>query len=174
MYYKITRKESELYQRLLKLLNDEKQMEQRNWNQVKAICTPDWEHWIGYPADRNLLRVNIYIGFMFKEPELVCKKTWTPDREEPEYFVPNRRTRLGREMYDFLNRGLERSSVWDVFDILKVNFTGKFTIPLIEIAFGEILLSLDHRWNIEHPDLVEITQKEYLQKREMGVNHGQE
>lgn len=163
MYYKIENKESKLYKTFVDLRQEEKGMDERNKVAIKEKVALEYRLFLGHSGQQNFSRVREYSGFQFIEPEKVDPKLWKPHKEHSDFFVPNRRTKAGREMNDFLLNGLERSFYGRVFDILEIPIpSGKFSIPYVE-KINETLLLYIGDIRIDNEDVIEITSKEWEQ-----------
>ena len=97
----------------------------------------------------------------FGETEKVDLKVWKRDKEHTEIFVPNTRTKLGREMQEFLNNGLEGSRYDIINDILGLESLRRFTFPFVEIVGKKIILYVDDQYDLNDKDIIEITKREF-------------
>jgi len=161
MYYKIENKECELYKKLFEMRSDELKIEETNKEAINNKIGLDWSVFLGYAGQQNFNRVTVYQGFMFKEPEKVDLKVWGEDTKNEGVFVPNRRTKVGREMSDFLANGLNGSFCMRVYDILGMPHPNRFIFPYIEIVGEKIILFLDDDTETIDENLIEITSKEF-------------
>lgn len=161
MYYKIVNKDSEVYQKLHELRLKELQFEKDNITSIEEKTGLKWNNYLGHKGQQNFCRVTDYSGFEFTEPEKVNLKIWKRDRNHPAIFVPNCRTKLGREMDEFLLNGLGKSLFTKVWDILNLPHLGKFTFPYVEIALDTILIYLDDKHIPSDEDIIEITSIEF-------------
>jgi hypothetical protein len=166
MYYKITNTDCELYKKLYELVTYEERIERTNYEKVKQFCTPEWDNWAGYHGQGNFDRTTQYRAFKFIDPSKVCLRTWRTDKENLGYYVPNIQTKLGREMRDFLHRGLERSSFTKARTILNGTTSGRFKFPIILRSIDTIILFMDPLWPDDDPNLIEITSKEFCALKE--------
>ena len=161
MYYKIENKECEVYKKLHEMRSKELQMEEDNKQLIAEKTGLEWESFLGYKGQQNFNRVTQYSGFLFKEPEKVDLKIWSRHSEHKDAFVPNRRTKLGREMNEFLNNGLKGHSFNLVFKNLGIEYLmRRFTFPYVEICGDVIVLYLDEKTEITDENIIEITTKE--------------
>lgn len=162
MYYKITNKESEICKKLYEFRSNEIEINKRNKQKVEEKV-PGYSKMFGVTSQQTFHRTWQYEGFVFANPENLCGKTWVQHKEHSEVFVPNSRTKLGKEMSKYL-KGLECSSVFSLMDILdpedKFN-PGIFTIPFLEIKGDTLLLYLDDKFNPTDENFIEITRKEF-------------
>lgn len=160
MYYKIVKEKSEVYKKLYALRIKENEIEARNLKALECKIGLEWDGVYGRHGQQNFKRVTCYSGFEFKEPTKVDEKIWKRHYEHNTYFVPNTRTKLGREMQEFLNK-LERSR-YDIIDnILGLESLRRFKFPFVEIIGKEIILFLDDQHNIDNKDIIEITKREF-------------
>lgn len=167
MFYKIENKKCEVYKKLHELRTKELQMEKDNISAIKEKTGLKWKGTFGHHGQQNFRRVASYTGFEFKVPDKVDEKVWKRHKENKEIFIPNTRTKLGREMEEFLRNGLQGSNYDFVFKFLNINNESRrFTLPFIEIANNEILiiyLGDDHEPKDEN--VIEITKKEFQDLR---------
>lgn len=162
MYYKITNKDCEVYKKLHDLRTQEKKIEKENIKSIEEKTGLKWKHSFGNHGQQNFRRVTSYAGFKFLEPEKVDLKVWKQHKEHQEIFVPNVRTKLGREMQEFLWNGLEGSNYNRVIEILKLADLRKFSFPYVEITKDEIIIiALGDGHEPKNPDVIEITKKEF-------------
>jgi hypothetical protein len=160
MYYKIENKECEVYKKLFALRILELQITEDNIAAIEEKTGLKWESFVGQSGQQNLRRTNQYYGFKFTEPEKVDLKIWQPYKENKEFFVPNKRTKLGREMAEFLLNELKGSRYSAVWDILNLKHIGRFTFPFVEICGDLIIVYLDQKQVPKDENLIEITSVE--------------
>lgn len=166
MYYKIENKECKVYQELHALRTEELKIEKENKKTIDVKTGLKWGNSFGHHGQQNFRRVTSYMGFQFKEPEKVDLKIWKLSKNEKGIYVPNMRTKLGREMQDFLNNGLKSSSYDKVFKILKLDELRKFTFPFVEITKNEnIIIFLGDGHEPKDKNVIEITKKEFNEIR---------
>lgn len=113
MYYKIINKECEVYKKLHEMRSEELKIEEENKKAIEEKTGLEWDIYLGNAGQQNFGRVTRYFGFKFKEPEKVNLKIWAIHSEHEGVFIPNRRTKSGRGIYDFLTNGLKRQR-WDI------------------------------------------------------------
>lgn len=161
MYYKIENKECEAYKKLHKMRTKELKFEEEN----KAIITEktglEWNRFLGHDGQQQWNRVTTYSGFEFISPEKVDLKIWTESKQYSGIYVPNRRTKAGREMVELLNNGLRGHRFDIVFDILKIEHKPRFTFPFVEICNETIVMYFGEDYNIKSDDIIEITKSEF-------------
>lgn len=162
MFYKIENKECQVYKELHALRTEELKIEEENIKAIEEKTGLKWKKTLGYHGQQTFRRVSSYLGFEFKEPEKVDLKIWKVSKNENGLYVPNTRTKLGREMQQFLNNGLKGSDYRRVFEILKLDDLRKFTFPFIEIAKNEnIVIFLGDGHEPKDKNLIEITKSEF-------------
>lgn len=160
MYYKIENKDCEVYNRLHELRTAEYQIEKDNISAIEEKTGLKWDSFVGHSGQQNFRRTTQYTGFKFTEPEKVDLKIWQVYKENNEYFVPNKRTKLGREMQEFLSNGLKGTLYSKVWDILNLKHIGRFTFPFVEICGDLIIVYLDQKHVPKDENLIEITSVE--------------
>ena len=165
MYYKIENKESEVYKKLHKQRTKEQQMELKNTASVIEKTGLNFKDFYGRKGQQNFNRVTSFSGFEFTEVEKVDLKIWKRHSEYNEIFIPNNRTKLGREMQDFLNNGLEGNRFDVINDILGLESLRRFTFPFVEIVGEKIILYLDDQYDLDDKDIIEITKREFNEHR---------
>jgi len=163
MYYKIENKESQVFKKLQNLRIKERQIEKDNEKAIEDKTGLKYENILGRLGQQNFRRVTQYTGFQFLEPEKVDLKIWQKDKEYPECFVPNNRTKLGREMAEFLRNGLKSSRYSDVWDILNLEHLKRFNFPFVEISGDVIILFLNDEHEPQDENIIEITKREFNQ-----------
>ncbi len=164
MYYKIENTESEVYQKLFKMRAEELQFEMENNVLVKEIVIYPFEKFYGYHGQQNFYRVTRWQGFVFTTPDEVCLKTWKRMKDNPEVFVPNTRTKLGKEMDNFLKYGLQTSCFESPLEILGIEYEGRFKFPVVHISDDIIYVFIDDNYEPQDPNLIQITRKEFNEK----------
>lgn len=160
MYYKIENKDSEVYKSLHALRTKELKMSDENLSAIKEKTGLDFESFLGHSGQQNFKRTTQYHGFKFIETEKVCQKTWQNHKEYDDMFVPNKKTKSGREMSEFLLNGLKGSNYNQVFDLLDLEHSNRFTFPYLEIVGEVIVLYLKNEEPI-NDNVIEITKKEF-------------
>lgn len=166
MYYKITNKNSNVYKQLYNLRKKEREIEESNEKLVKELVGQNFTHFIGMAGQQNLKRVTQYSGFEFKHPEKLPPKVWVLDEKygDKGCYIPNRRTKAGREMLEKL-RTLPHSSIIDVFRILKCEMLGRFVFPYVEIGNDDVIVFyMSDRYDdvlSKNKDIIEITKREF-------------
>ncbi|STD53055.1 hypothetical protein [Empedobacter falsenii] len=166
MFYKIINKDSEVFKKLFDLRTRELAIEEENLQALKDRIGLEWETFFGYPHQQNARRVSQYEGFAFTEHEKVNPKIWVKDKKHQDIYIPNSRTKLGREMREFLWNGLQSSRYSKVFDILKLGSPRQFAFPVVEITDNAIIIYLGEKQVPKIDDLIEITSKEFYELRD--------
>lgn len=166
MYYKIENKECEVYKQLFELRTKELQYEKDNKKAIDEKTGLKWQNSFGHHGQQNFSRVSSYSGFEFKEVEKVDLKIWKEHKDYSGIFIPNTRTKLGREMQDFLQGNMQRSNYNRVFEILKVETGRKFTLPYVEITKDKnIILFLGYEQEPKDKNIIEITKRDFKNAR---------
>jgi len=165
MYYKITNKNSKVYKSLFEQRTKEKEAEANNILAIKEKTGLDFKNSFGNHGQQNFNRVTKYKGFAFTEPEKVDLKIWKRHPEHQDVFVPNTRTKLGREMNEFLLNGLKGFRYDIIFELIGVpELIGRFKLPFVEIcAKNEIVVYLDDDQEPKNKNVIEITKKEFYE-----------
>ncbi len=160
MYYKITNKESEKYQKLYALRKEELAIEDRNEAKLKERF-PDWNgEYLGRSGQQNFSRVTVYTGLGFDDKEKVNLKEWKEHKEHKGFYIPYLRTKAGKEIEKFL-RELEQSCYWKAKDIIGYETYHRSVFPYIEIGEDDILyVYLDDKITPSE-EFVEITRIEF-------------
>lgn len=161
MYYKIENKECEVYKQLYEQRIKEQQIEIKNTVSILEKTGLYYVDYFGRSGQQNFRRVSSYTGFEFTEPEKVDLKIWKRHQEHNEIFIPNSRTKLGREMKEFLSNGLEGSNYNIINKILKLKDLSRFVFPFIEIVDELIIIYLDEQHDPKDVNLIEITKAEF-------------
>lgn len=162
MYYKIENKESDVYVKLHDMRTKELQIEKDNEKAIEEKTGLKWNTFLGYPGQQNFRRTTQFSGFKFTEPEKVDLKIWKEHSEHKGYFIPNRRTKIGREMSEFLWNGLKGSRYDILFEILGIKHARSFVFPFVEIGNDDIIVIYLHKeYQLDNENIIEITKKEF-------------
>lgn len=160
IYYKITDKESDLYKKLYEQRTMELEAHKQNQVTLAKLIPYKWDIYSGH-RDNSFSRIPRYFGFKFENPEEVDMKVWKRDSNHPEIFIPNKRTKAGKEMQKAISN-LKCFSFMNLFDLLGIkNYCGRFAIPTLEIAGDIILVSVDDRHTLTQEDVIMITVDEF-------------
>jgi len=161
MFYKIINQDSEVFKQLHQMRLEETQMQEKNEKTIQEKIGLEYQNFLGHNGQQNFRRLRMYDGFEFKDPDKVCLKTWKLHPNYKTFFIPNRRTKLGREMAYFLNNELEFSWFQRPLEILKIEETNRFRFPYVEILGDEIILCLDDNHIPTDKNVIEITKREF-------------
>lgn len=161
MYYKIENKECKVYKELHELRTTELQIQDENEKAIEEKTGLKFKTFLGDSGQQNWRRVRQYNGFKFTTPNKVDLKIWKTDSEHKEIFVPNRKTKIGREMAEFLLNGLKGSCYDKVWKILKLEPLRKFTFPYVEIVGEVILIFLSDSQEPKDKNVIEITKRQF-------------
>jgi hypothetical protein len=162
MYYKIINKECDVYQKLHALRTKELKIEKENIKAIEEKTGLKWKYSYGRHGQQNFRRVTSYAGFEFLEPEKVDLKIWREHKDHKGVFVPNAKTKLGREMKVFLYNGLKSSNYNTVIEILKLADLRRFSLPYVEITKDEIIvIVLGDGHEPKNTNVIEITKTEF-------------
>lgn len=152
MYYKITNKGSEIYKVLHEQRTKELTAKEENSKKLKELIPYKWEQYFGW-RDNSYGRIPAYFD----------RNIWRQDRGNPEYYIPNKKTKAGKAMALELEN-LKRFSFYRIWEMLGIsNDTGTKCVPFLEISGDVILISLDDSQSPMDSDVVEITKKEFIQ-----------
>lgn len=162
MYYKIVNKESEVYKQLHQLRIDEIDMAGKNLKLIEEKIGLRFKNYFGNNSQQSFRRVPHYSGFEFLENQNINEKIWKKHKEYPSIYIPNRKTKIGKEMSEFLSSGLKYSSYLKVFEILDLSIdSGSFSLPYVEIVNDVIIMYLDDKHEPKDENVIEITKKEF-------------
>ncbi len=164
MYYKIENKESEVYKKLHELRTNEFKIERDNLKSIEEKTGGDYKNTFGHHGQQNFFRVTRLEGFQFSKPEEICLKTWKEHKDNKGIFVPNRRTKEGKEMSEFL-LNLPKSSYIKITDILKIENERSFSFPFLEIKKDVLIIFLSGFSDPKDKNVIEITKKEFEEIR---------
>lgn len=107
-----------------------------------------------------------YSGFEFKDTDKIDPKVWTKNKEHASVYVPNKRTKAGKEMDEFLKNGLKGSNYNRVFEILNIEHGHRFTFPYVELVDDVIIIANYQNEEPKDENVIEITSKEFDSIRE--------
>ena len=158
MYYKIENKECEVYKQLHELRTKELRINSENLEKINSRISLDWDKFSGSNSQQNWDRVKRYSGFGFTDKSVVDLSVWKEGKDG--IFYPNKRTKAGRSVEEFLNK-LETSSFKSVLDILNLEWLNKITFPYVEIVEDCIILFLGDNHIPKDLNIIEITSKEF-------------
>jgi hypothetical protein len=169
MYYKIENKECEIYKKLHLMRTEEIQIGKENEKTLDEKIGLKFETYLGHHGQQNFRRTTQYIGFEFTEPEKVDMKLWQKHKEHSGIFIPNKRTKAGRDMAEFLANGLKSSHYKKPIQILGLPEQRRFTIPFVEIVGDLILIYLDNNSEPKDENIIEITKREFEQLSNLEI-----
>lgn len=163
MYYKIENKESKYYKALYELRKNEKQIESDNLALLKEKIGLEWDGLFGVSGQQHFSRVTQYMGFKFKDADKVDPKVWVRDGKYNFVFVPNLKTKAGRDMRDFLNN-MKGSCYINVHEAIgHKECLSRFTFPFLEIGKDDVVyLFIDEQIEPESPDFIEVTKSDFI------------
>jgi len=161
MYYKIENKECKVYKELHSLRTKELQMKKDNETAIQEKTGLKFKTYLGDSGQQNFRRVPQYTGFKFTNPEKVDLTIWKTDSEYKDIYVPNKKTKSGREMAEFLLNGLKGSRYDSVYTILKIEHGRRFSFPFVTIVNDLILIWLNDKDEPKDKNLIEITKREF-------------
>lgn len=159
-YYKVENTNSILFKRTNEFLDMEEQLRKKQEETVEAHV-PNFSL---YRGERGFNRIVKYIGFVFVDQDNIDHKVWnTKEVEGKMLSTPNRRTKVGRAMEDFLN-SFKRTSCLDVDSLLGIDMkspTGSFYLPNIFRYNGCVYIIIDTQFREvfeeKNSDVIEIT-----------------
>lgn len=165
MFYKIVDKKSKAYKALHALRREERKTSSQNLKKIKEKLQLPFNWVLGDNSQQSFNRVPTYIGFEFLEPEKLPKSVWKQHKEHPSIYIPNLRTKKGKEIQAFLD-GLPNSDFMRVFRAigLEDEFPARrFKLPYLEIVGDIVLLYFDDSYDLQSkfPDIKEITSREF-------------
>lgn len=162
MYYKIINKECEVYKNLHEMRTNELQIEKENKLKIEEIAGSSFVGFLGYGGQQNFRRVPLYVGFNFTEPEKIDHNVWRLDPENENIYIPNKKTKKGREIAELLNNGLKSSIYTRPMRLLGVEIPIRCTFPFVTICGDVILLFIDDKCGEPTDEnVIEITSKEF-------------
>lgn len=162
MFYKITNKKSKVYKELYDLRMEERQMKIDNEKAIEEKTGMTFLNFLGHQGQFNFSRVDVYEGFVFNETEKIDANVWVKHKEHDTVYIPNRKTKAGKEMYNFINYELKSSFYQRPLDILGIKSPiGEFKLPFMEVFGDIILLKLDDKEEPKDKNVIEITSKEF-------------
>lgn len=161
MYYKVINKESEVCKKLREQREKEMAADERNKAKIEELLGFKFESFWGNKGFQNLFRVTKYTAFIPEDESKVTKSVRKSEKYKDGY-VPNRRSKAGKALSEFLSYGMESFHFRDILEILGCDeLYGRFTVPFMELKDDIILLYLDNRNIPVSEDVIEITKKEF-------------
>lgn len=161
MYYKIENQNSELYKALRTQREKEIENDKRNRELIAEKIPQEWEGFFGREGQQTFNRTSVYRGFKFKNPNNLPKGVWVEKKGYPGIYIPNKRTKGGKEMDEFLDDlGGFRFTL--IFEILGLGDPiGTFSFPFVEIVDDTIIIMMDDQFELKGEGLIEITRTEF-------------
>jgi len=157
--------------RLYKVINSEKfkdakefleliyKQKKENLDFIRENITPfDWQMYSGWSGGFYMLET--FNGFIPKPKLDKIPSGWKFDKDNEELLVPNKRTKLGKKIYEDLNN-LQNWSFHKIFDVLNIHVEtiGRFTIPGLYLSKDEkeVYLKVDFKVELDEKDFEEVT-----------------
>lgn len=163
MYYKITDKSSEVYKKLRDMREKELQVECDNLKKVEELIGFKVGKFIGRLQQNTFDRITQYSGFQFPESITPDSKKWKKSDKFDDAYVPNRRTKAGKELYKSLHSLKSVSSTWKLWECVGTGSVyGKFHFPKLHLSGDIVLFYLDDQQEPKGDGIIEITRTEYL------------
>jgi hypothetical protein len=141
----------------------ELQIAEENMKAIVEKTGLEFKGYIGDGGQQHYRRVPQFSGFKFLEPDKVDLKIWKKHNKHPQFFMPNRKTAAGRDMFNFLLNGLRSGHFGQVFEILKLERGVRFTYPYVEIHGETVVMYLGDDNIPTDENVIEITSKEFKQ-----------
>lgn len=161
MYYKVINKESEVYKKLREQREKEMEADKRNKAKIEELLGFKWKAFYGRNGYQNLWRVTTYTAFVPEDGSNITNVV-RPSSKSEDAYEPNRRSKAGKALSDFLRRGMETFHFDQVLNIVGVKrYLSRFNIPFMAIKDDVVLLYLDEDHRPTAEDVVEITFKEF-------------
>lgn len=163
MYFKITNKESELYKKLEAYIKKRRHQKNTNYNLIKEFLQVDFNQ--ALCSSGGFLCLPSIKGIVpLSKKEIEGMK---PDKQYPNVLFPNKRTKKGKEIDEFLNN-LPNWWYKEEVILLPVRKTNspsgiKFSTPYIEIIDETIIVRVDKCFQpYETEDFTEITETHFM------------
>lgn len=159
-YYKVEDTNSILFKKANEFLDMEEQLRQKQKETIEALI-PKFSL---YRGERVFTRIVRYTGFVFVDQDNIDPKIWnTKEVEGKMLSTPNRRTKVGRKMDDFL-KSFKRTTFWDVDSLLGIeirSFAGIFFPSNLFRYNGCVYIIIDTQFREvfeeKNSDAIEIT-----------------
>lgn len=159
-YYKVDNTNSILFKRTNEFLDMEEQLRKKQKETIEAHI-PKFSL---YRGERGFTRIFRYTGFVFVDQDNIDAKVWnTKEVEGKMLSTPNRRTKAGRAMEDFL-KSFRRTTSWDVDNLLGIDMkflTGSFFPANLFRYNGCVYIIIDTQFRKvfeeKNSDAIEIT-----------------
>lgn len=163
IYYKVENKDSALYKKAKEFLAMEEKLRETQREAIESKV-PKFSKYKGRKGFNRIVR---YTGFVFDDKENIDPKVWKTKEENGEMLsTPNLRTKVGREMNEFLI-SFTTTTAWDVDRLLAIDeksLCGNF-YPANLFEFNECLyIIIDSQFRDifekNNTDIIEITNGE--------------
>ena len=164
-FYKIEQKEDGLFKKANEFLDMEEELRNTQRDAVKSKL----HKFSKYEGIRGYNRIVQYTGFVFDDQENIDPKVWNTKKVDGLMLsTPNRRTKVGRAMDEFL-RSFKTTTFRDVNRLLGINETiliGRFCMTNLFRYNDCVYILIDSRYCDEfernNPDAIEITYSEMM------------
>ena len=154
--YRLEHKECELYTALKARIELEEEGDKFNRKLIKENVPYEYQTVSAY-KEHFAASVITYRGFYFSNPDEVNRKIW---RVEDGCFVPNKRTKDGKEMAKILSQQ-KSFNFLTLMTMLGINNQyGSFKIPQLFYHHDIILIATDDNHRLTDSNLIEITRGE--------------
>lgn len=159
-YYKVDNANSILFKKTNEFLDMEEQLRKKQKETIEAKI-PKFSI---YRGEKGITRIVRYTVFVFVDQENINSKVWnTKEVEGKMLSTPNRRTKSGRAMEDFL-KSFRRTTCWDVDRLLGIemkSLTGSFFPVNLFRYNGCVYIIIDTQFRevfeLKNSDAIEIT-----------------
>lgn len=146
MIFKFTDLENKVTKSLISFRNKEVDINESNAKAVPKLVKASYDGVYGNGSQQSCVRTNTYKGFKFTEPDTIDPKVFKQkDIDGESVFMPNARTKVGREMKNALNN-LPCTTVFNLFDLILCVTPYAFTYPYLELFNGILYLFVDDNW----------------------------
>lgn len=146
IYLLLGNKENEVYKALYdQIVQDEKNMAWQK-EKLKELIPYEWHEGYNRPYQQTFNRMPEYFSFKFECPRQdIDLKAWREESEHPGFYVPNLRSKSGKEKAKLLdlinNRGARRYDfIYQYFGVSQLS--GRFSFPFIFFYHGRIYVRL--------------------------------
>ena len=164
-FYKIEQKEDGLFKKANEFLDMEEELRNTQKNTIETQL-PKFSKYRGKKGFNRIVRCT---GFVFDDQENIDPKVWNTKEVDGEMLsTPNRRTKAGRAMDEFL-KSFKRTTGFDVDDLLGINetsFVGSFYHSSLFRYNDCIYIIIDTKYRNEfernNPNAIEITYGEMM------------
>jgi len=147
------------------MIYDEKEMDASNRQTIENRIKLKFRFYAGGPAHGGVCRVRQYEAFKFDDGQEIDPQLWRECKHNKGYHEPNLKTKIGRELKEFLLNGLQKSDFRKPLNLLGISNcfdAWHIMLPKVHLAGDIIILSLDEVHVPADSNVIEITKKEYL------------